>query len=36
MTRQSSYTYDELIACANGDLFGPGNASPAGPAHADV
>ena len=26
MTRQSSYTYDELIACANGDLFGPGNA----------
>ena len=26
MTRQSNYTYDELIACANGDLFGPGNA----------
>ena len=26
MTRQISYTYDELIACANGDLFGPGNA----------
>ena len=26
MTRQSTYTYDELIACANGDLFGPGNA----------
>ena len=26
MTRQSKYTYDELIACANGDLFGPGNA----------
>ena len=21
-----SYTYDELIACANGKLFGPGNA----------
>ena len=26
MARQSNYTYDELIACANGDLFGPGNA----------
>ena len=26
MTRQSNYTYDDLIACANGDLFGPGNA----------
>ena len=26
MTRQDNYTYDELIACANGDLFGPGNA----------
>ncbi|MEC7732301.1 MAG: 3-hydroxyacyl-[acyl-carrier-protein] dehydratase FabA [Pseudomonadota bacterium] len=26
MTRQSNYTYDELIACSNGDLFGPGNA----------
>lgn len=26
MARQDSYTYDELIACANGDLFGPGNA----------
>lgn len=26
MTGQSSYTYDELIACANGDLFGHGNA----------
>ena len=26
MTRQSTYTYDDLIACANGDLFGPGNA----------
>ena len=26
MTRRSNYTYDELIACANGDLFGPGNA----------
>jgi 3-hydroxyacyl-[acyl-carrier protein] dehydratase/trans-2-decenoyl-[acyl-carrier protein] isomerase len=26
MTRQSNYTYDELIACANGNLFGPGNA----------
>ena len=26
MTRQSNYTYDELMACANGDLFGPGNA----------
>ena len=26
MTRQSNYTYDELITCANGDLFGPGNA----------
>ena len=26
MTRQSNYTYDDLIACANGDLFGSGNA----------
>ena len=26
MARQSNYTYDDLIACANGDLFGPGNA----------
>lgn len=24
--RQNSYTYDELIDCAKGDLFGPGNA----------
>ncbi len=24
--RQSSYSYDELITCANGDMFGPGNA----------
>ncbi len=23
---QDSYDYEELIACANGDLFGPGNA----------
>jgi len=26
MTRQSSYTYDDLIKCGHGDLFGPGNA----------
>lgn len=26
MTRQSSYTRDELLACARGELFGPGNA----------
>ena len=24
--KKSSYTYDDLINCANGDLFGPGNA----------
>ena len=24
--KKSSYTYDELISCADGDLFGPGNA----------
>ena len=24
--RKASYTYDELIACAHGELFGPGNA----------
>ena len=24
--RKSSYGYEELLACANGDLFGPGNA----------
>lgn len=26
MTSQSNYTYDELLACAHGELFGPGNA----------
>ena len=26
MTRQDNYTYDDLIDCANGNLFGPGNA----------
>jgi 3-hydroxyacyl-[acyl-carrier protein] dehydratase/trans-2-decenoyl-[acyl-carrier protein] isomerase len=26
MSAQNSYTYEELIACANGDLFGNGNA----------
>lgn len=26
MTRQSSYTREELLACARGELFGPGNA----------
>jgi 3-hydroxyacyl-[acyl-carrier protein] dehydratase / trans-2-decenoyl-[acyl-carrier protein] isomerase len=26
MTRQSSYSYDELIACGEGKLFGEGNA----------
>jgi len=26
MTRQSSYTYDELIKCGHGELFGAGNA----------
>ena len=24
--RQNSYSYDELIKCGYGDLFGPGNA----------
>ncbi len=24
--RQSSYTYDELLSCGHGELFGPGNA----------
>ena len=24
--RQSSFTYDELLACGRGELFGPGNA----------
>ncbi len=24
--KKSSYTYDELIACGHGELFGPGNA----------
>ena len=24
--KKNSYTYDELISCANGELFGPGNA----------
>ena len=26
MEKKSSYSYDELIACGNGKLFGPGNA----------
>lgn len=26
MTKNSSYTRDELLACARGELFGPGNA----------
>ena len=26
MTRQSSYSYEDLIQCAKGHLFGPGNA----------
>jgi len=26
MNRKSSYSYEELIDCANGKLFGPGNA----------
>jgi len=26
MEKKSSYTYKELINCANGELFGPGNA----------
>ena len=24
--KKGSYNYDELISCANGELFGPGNA----------
>lgn len=26
MTKQSSYAYEELIRCGQGDIFGPGNA----------
>ena len=26
MTQQSSYSYEELISCSQGELFGPGNA----------
>lgn len=26
MSKQSAYTYDELLACGRGELFGPGNA----------
>ena len=26
MSNQSSYTYEELLKCGNGELFGPGNA----------
>ena len=26
MTRQHSYNYEELLTCARGELFGPGNA----------
>ena len=25
-TKQSSYTYDELLTCGRGEMFGPGNA----------
>ena len=26
MTRPSSFSYEELLACGNGEMFGPGNA----------
>lgn len=26
MTKQSSYSYEDLIQCGNGEIFGPGNA----------
>jgi len=26
MKKKSSYSYEELISCGNGKLFGPGNA----------
>ena len=26
MARQSAYTFEELLACGRGELFGPGNA----------
>ncbi|MCI4663300.1 MAG: 3-hydroxyacyl-[acyl-carrier-protein] dehydratase FabA [Neomegalonema sp.] len=26
MTKQSSYSYEDLLACGRGELFGPGNA----------
>ena len=26
MTRPSSFSYEDLIACGNGEMFGPGNA----------
>jgi len=26
MTKKHSFKYEELIGCANGELFGPGNA----------
>lgn len=26
MTKQNSYSYEELLACSRGELFGPGNA----------
>jgi len=26
LTRQSSFTYEELLACGRGEIFGPGNA----------
>ena len=26
MEKKTSYNYQELISCGNGDLFGPGNA----------
>ena len=29
--KKNSFTYDELISCGNGELFGPGNAKLPGP-----
>ena len=26
MSKQHSYTYEELLACGRGEMFGPGNA----------
>jgi len=36
MKKKTSYSYEELIDCGNGKLFGPGNAKLPLPPNVDV